>query len=79
MYAFDAFVHVDLHTMWRYFQQFAKILKPGGRGYVSTANLMTEVGFERFSRQSEVGFGVGLDPRRAPRAFRRRPRSGFIS
>ena len=59
VYAFDAFVHVDLHTMWRYFQQFALVLKPGGRGYVSTGNLMTERGFERFASQAEatqIGF-----------------------
>ena len=45
--------------MWRYFQQFALVLKPGGRGYVSTGNLMTERGFERFASQAEatqIGF-----------------------
>ncbi|KAH8076192.1 methyltransferase domain-containing protein [Aureococcus anophagefferens] len=41
VYAFDAFVHVDLHTMWRYFQQFALVLKPGGRGYVFGFYFMT--------------------------------------
>lgn len=59
MYAFDVFVHVDLHVQWRYFEQFAKLLKPGGRGFVSTANLLTTKGFERFSGQKEfhpIGF-----------------------
>jgi len=50
-YAFDVFVHVDLHGQWRYLQDFARVLKPGGRALAHTANLMAPAGWERFARQ----------------------------
>jgi SAM-dependent methyltransferase len=39
VYSFDVFVHLDLHMMWQYIQEFHKILKPGGKAFISTANL----------------------------------------
>jgi hypothetical protein len=38
---FDVFVHVDLHTQWWYWQQIAQVLAPGGRAFVSTANILS--------------------------------------
>jgi 2-polyprenyl-3-methyl-5-hydroxy-6-metoxy-1,4-benzoquinol methylase len=39
VYSFDVFVHLDLHMIWQYIQQIHKILKPGGKAFISTANL----------------------------------------
>lgn len=50
-YAFDVFVHVDLHCQWRYLKDFARVLKPGGRALAHTANLTAPGGWERFSSQ----------------------------
>jgi 2-polyprenyl-3-methyl-5-hydroxy-6-metoxy-1,4-benzoquinol methylase len=41
---FDVFVHVDLHTQWHYWRQFYALLQPGGRAFVSTANLLSPGG-----------------------------------
>lgn len=51
IYSFDVFVHLDLHTQWSYLQEFARVLKPGGRAFVHTANLASDGGWDRFSRQ----------------------------
>lgn len=51
VYSFDVFVHLDLHVQWRYLQEFHRVLKPGGRAFVHTANLTTEAGWHRFARQ----------------------------
>lgn len=51
VYSFDVFVHLDLHTMWRYFNEFNRILKNGGRAFIHTANLKAPGGWERFSKQ----------------------------
>jgi SAM-dependent methyltransferase len=49
VYCFDVLVHCDLHTTWRYFQAFYKLLKPGGLLFVSVGNLLSDPGFQRFS------------------------------
>jgi len=59
IYAFDVFPHCDLHTIWKYLNEFKRCLKVGGRAIVHTANLNTEQGWQRFSKQqkySEGGF-----------------------
>jgi SAM-dependent methyltransferase len=51
LYAFDVFVHLDLHTQWKYFKEFSRVLKPGGKVMVHTSNLLTEVGWQQFASQ----------------------------
>ena len=50
-YAFDVFVHLDLHTQWRYLLQLHDVLKPGGRALVHTTNLRAPRGWDRFAQQ----------------------------
>lgn len=50
-YAFDVLVHVDLHTMRDLFFELARTLKPGGKVFVHTSNLLTDAGWSRFSGQ----------------------------
>ena len=50
VYSFDVFVHLDLHTMWKYFVELRRILKPGGKAFIHTTNLKAG-GWKRFSRQ----------------------------
>ena len=57
IYVFDVFVHFDLHTMWRYFEEMHRMLKPEGVAFISTANLLTPGGWTRFSRQSRFTVG----------------------
>jgi 2-polyprenyl-3-methyl-5-hydroxy-6-metoxy-1,4-benzoquinol methylase len=54
---FDVMVHMDLHTMWQYFVEIHKILKPGGKAFVSTANLSAPGGWQRFEKQSKFTVG----------------------
>lgn len=51
VYCFDVLVHVDLHTMLQVFQGCRRLLRPGGRFFLSTANLLTPAGWRRFERQ----------------------------
>jgi ubiquinone/menaquinone biosynthesis C-methylase UbiE len=51
IYSFDVFVHLDLHTMWRYFQEIHRILKPGGHAFLHTTNLASPQGWKRFAAQ----------------------------
>jgi len=57
VYAFDVFPHVDLHTQWRYYQEFARVLKPGARAIIHTANLEAPEGWDRFSQQDKYSVG----------------------
>lgn len=50
-YAVDVFVHLDLHTQWRYLVQLYEVLKPRGRALVHTTNLRAPRGWERFAQQ----------------------------
>ena len=58
VYSFDVFVHVDLHTMWKYFRYIRCMLKPDtGRAFVSTANLTSPGGWARFEKQKKFTVG----------------------
>jgi SAM-dependent methyltransferase len=57
VYAFDVFVHFDLHATWSYIQLIHQMLRPGGRAMVHVANIAAPLGWEQFSRQK--GFSVG--------------------
>lgn len=57
VYAFDVFPHVDLHTQWRYYQEFARVMKPGARAIIHTANLEAPEGWDRFSQQDKYSVG----------------------
>jgi SAM-dependent methyltransferase len=51
VYSFDVFVHLDLHTIWRYFKEISRTLKPGGFAFLHTSNLRAPGGWEEFSSQ----------------------------
>lgn len=53
IYSFDVFVHLDVHTMWRYVRQIGFALRPGGVAFLHTTNLVTDGGWRRFSSQHE--------------------------
>eukprot|EP00940_MAST-03C_sp_MAST-3C-sp2_P002669 g2669.t1 len=58
VYSFDVFVHMDLHTMWKYFRSIRRMLRPGsGRAFVSTANLAAPAGWARFAKQTKYTVG----------------------
>lgn len=50
-YSFDVMVHVDIHTLFRVLKQVRILLKPEGYFMFSVANLCSENGFDRFSKQ----------------------------
>lgn len=56
-YAFDVFPHVDLHTQWKYYQEFHRILKPGAKALIHTANLEAPEGWTRFAQQDKYSVG----------------------
>ena len=41
IYCFDVMVHMDVHTMYRYFQCLRGMLKAAGKAFVSTANILS--------------------------------------
>ncbi|CAK0869135.1 unnamed protein product [Prorocentrum cordatum] len=57
VYSFDVFVHLDLHTIWQYFCAIHRMLQPGGLAFVSTANIIAPLGWERFQRQRKYSVG----------------------
>ncbi len=48
---------VDLHTLWKYVQEFARVLRLGGHALIHTSNLLTQQGWDRFSQQKEYSVG----------------------
>lgn len=56
VYAFDVFVHLDMHVMWRYPEGFSSILKRGGKAFVHTSNIAAPDGWNQFVSQS--GYSV---------------------
>ncbi len=52
VYAFDVFVHLDLHEMWKYFLAFRMMLKDGAKVFIHTTNLRADGGWDRFVRQA---------------------------
>mmetsp|Transcript_1414 Transcript_1414/g.1849 ORF Transcript_1414/g.1849 Transcript_1414/m.1849 type:complete len:308 (-) Transcript_1414:645-1568(-) len=61
---FDVMVHMDLHTMFRCLKRIFSLLKPGGHAFISTSNLLTPDGWDRFRRQrrSTVGGFIFVTP-----------------
>lgn len=53
IYSFDTFVHLDLHTMWKYFVQIHRALRQGGHAFIHTTNLKAPGGWGRFCSQKE--------------------------
>jgi SAM-dependent methyltransferase len=51
IYSFDVFVHLDLHTMWKYFREIQRVLKRGGTAFLHTSNLMAPGGWKNFAAQ----------------------------
>jgi ubiquinone/menaquinone biosynthesis C-methylase UbiE len=51
IYSYDVFVHLDLHTIWKYVQEIERVLKPGGRAFLHTTNLTAPGGWQRFAAQ----------------------------
>lgn len=53
IYSFDVLVHLDLHTLWRYFTYVHRILKKDGLFFAHTTNLRAPGGWANFSDQQE--------------------------
>jgi len=51
LYSLDVFVHLDLHTIWKYIREIESSLRPGGHAFLHTANLTAPGGWERFAAQ----------------------------
>lgn len=59
IYSFDVFVHLDLHTIWKYLLEIQAALKVGGRVFLHTANITAPGGWARFTvqeRYDPIGF-----------------------
>eukprot|EP00931_Biecheleriopsis_adriatica_P006016 TRINITY_DN107484_c0_g1_i1.p1 TRINITY_DN107484_c0_g1~~TRINITY_DN107484_c0_g1_i1.p1 ORF type:complete len:339 (+),score=69.58 TRINITY_DN107484_c0_g1_i1:41-1057(+) len=57
VYSFDVFVHMDLHQMRHSLRCIYALLRPGGRCFVSFANLLAPDGWHRFAKQSHYSVG----------------------
>ena len=53
VYSFDVFVHIDLHTMWKYIRTIPELLRPGGRAFLHTTNLTAPDGWAYFASQDK--------------------------
>lgn len=51
VYSFDVFVHLDLHTIWKYLNEIRRMLKTDGKAFVHVSNLTTPGSWERFAAQ----------------------------
>ena len=51
VYSFDVFVHLDLHMMWKYFNEIRHILKVDGKAFLHTTNLKAPDGWKHFASQ----------------------------
>jgi len=56
-YAFDVLVHLDLHQMRRTLRSVRELLRPGGRCFLTFANLLAPDGWRRFARQRSFTVG----------------------
>lgn len=54
---YDVLVHVDLHITNKYVREIARVLKPGGRAFLSTANFLSPGGWDRFIAQDKYSVG----------------------
>jgi SAM-dependent methyltransferase len=52
LYSFDVFVHLDLHTIWKYVQEIERTLRRGGHAFLHTANLTAPGGWKSFAAQA---------------------------
>jgi SAM-dependent methyltransferase len=59
IYSFDVFMHLDLHTMWRYVQEMSRMLRPGGRALVHVPNLAAPAGWKMFTEQDRYSIEDG--------------------
>ena len=57
IYSFDVFVHLDLHTIWGYMKTMHRMLKPGGKIFLSTSNILAPLGWARFAKQQKYTVG----------------------
>lgn len=57
VFAFDVFVHLDLHQMRDSLTAISRLLRPGGHCFISFASLLTPGGWTRFSRQKKFSVG----------------------
>lgn len=57
IYAFDVFPHVDLHVLYSYLKKIASWLKPGARAFLSTADITSVDGWDRFEAQKSATVG----------------------
>jgi SAM-dependent methyltransferase len=58
VYSFDVFVHMDLHTIWKYLNQIRGMLRPKtGKAFISTSNLNAPLGWKRFAKQEKFSVG----------------------
>lgn len=62
IYSFDVFVHLPTRIIWNYFISVNKILKPNGKFFVHTANILTEAGWKNFSSKQKYFPHVYLTP-----------------
>lgn len=57
IYSFDVLPHVDLHVLFQYLKEFHRTLKPGGKCFISTADITSEGGWARFMAQRGATVG----------------------
>jgi ubiquinone/menaquinone biosynthesis C-methylase UbiE len=57
IYSFDVFPHVDLVNIYSYLREIKRTLKPGGKCFISTSDITTAGGFERFQAQTISSVG----------------------
>ena len=51
IYSFDVFVHVDLHTFYQTLMNLKPLMTGETHLFMSVANLCSDLGFSRFSKQ----------------------------
>lgn len=53
IYSFDVFVHVDIHTFYHTLMNLKKLMTKDTLVFMSVANLCSELGWQRFSKQKQ--------------------------
>ena len=51
IYCFDVLPHCELHVIYCYLLEIKRTLKAGGRAFISTADITSDGGFQRFQAQ----------------------------
>ncbi|TFJ87856.1 hypothetical protein NSK_001203 [Nannochloropsis salina CCMP1776] len=57
VYCFDVLVHVDVHTLYHTLREIRRLLKPSGKAFLSTANILSPAGWRRFAAQDKYTVG----------------------